>query len=270
VERGRKEKGEREQKRTGQCTEPNFEKMNKKTTNQSAFFFFYLAIQASVLVGRPLALKQFFARLVRTLELMTWAQIPMDSGLVVRQLLAARINLSTALDQTQPLEPKRLFLMQLFVPLKRQGVGQDCITTCIVASELDPNQPLLMIKHMSTDVVCTAKRRPATFDRTRQSFARFHLFAPQLVCSQASVRPKDLATALHRALELDPSISFSMDLKVILERFRRGQDLVALVPGARVLESYESAGMLEPVTRQVLGRSIRSIASGLGTLVHRA
>lgn len=90
---------------------------------------------------------------------------------MVSQLLAARVNLAAPCDQTLPLETKRLLLMELFVPLQRQGVGQHRRAVGIVATELDSDQALLVVQNMSPHIVCTTKRRRAALDRARKPFA---------------------------------------------------------------------------------------------------
>lgn len=85
---------------------------------------------------------------------------------MIRELFAARINLATVSDQTHPFESKRLLLMQLFVPLQRQGIGQHRLAVPVIALEGLANEPLLVVENVAPDVIRASKRRSATFDRT--------------------------------------------------------------------------------------------------------
>lgn len=119
----------------------------------------YLLVKTLVTVGSPLALKLLFTPLVGALEPERLEiQVLVNPCLVVRQLLAARVHLATPWDQTHPLKPQRLFLMQLLVPLQRQRVGQDCSTPRKVAPEITSNHALLVVEHMAPHIVCASKR----------------------------------------------------------------------------------------------------------------
>lgn len=71
--------------------------------------------------------------------------------------------------------------MQLFVSLERQGVGQDGIAVCKVASELLADKALFMIQNMAPNVICASKRGRTSLDWTWQTFSRFDLLASELV-----------------------------------------------------------------------------------------
>lgn len=54
---------------------------------------------------------------------------------------------------------------------------------------------------------------------------------------------------------------------MILETLRGGQYLVALGPGARVLDAHQTTGMLETMAHQVVARGVGGIAARLRAVV---
>lgn len=117
-----------------------------------------------------------------------------------------------------------------------------------------------MVKHVATDIVCTTKGCLAALDRAGQPLARLDLLASQFVSAQTAVCSKDLATSGDRTLQLDTSIAFCMDLKMILQTLGRRQDLVASRPGAGELASSRDAGVSIPMTGQTLERRVDGLA----------
>ena len=186
---------------------------------------------------------------------------------MIRELFAARINLATVSDQTHPFESKRLLLMQLFVPLQRQGVGQHRLAVAVIALEGLANEPLLVVENVASHVIRASKRRRTTLDWTGQPLARLDLLASQLVRSQTPISSKDLVATLDGAEETDAGFALSMDLEVVLQTLGRRECLVTVGPRARILDPDQAPLVFQPMARQVLGRPIRGITSGLGTVV---
>ncbi|KAG0350465.1 hypothetical protein BGZ54_003792, partial [Gamsiella multidivaricata] len=178
-------------------------------------------------------------------KLMTWPQVLVDPPLVIRQLFATRVQLPTCLNKAPPFKPECLLLMQLLVPLKRQRVGQNSLTILKVAPKFDSDESLLVIKHMSAHIVRAAERGIATFYRTRQSLAGLDLPAPQLVSSKTPMCAKGFFAPFDRTVQRDARIPLGMDLQVILAALGRRQNLTAPWPGAWVLETDQTALMLD-------------------------